>query len=139
MTGVYRVFGKDGRLLYVGISARPRTRIWEHFYQSSAWAAEFGTLTVEYYSTKQEAHAAEVEAIRTEWPLYNVEHSIDKGSAKRLNWLHSQRPRRMGNPTPSPEEFEAEFQAKMVVVRGINKAIRDALRDAHLVTTSSQH
>lgn len=71
---VYRCYSSAGRLLYVGYSADVPERLRQHR-RSSPWFAEVDRIAVKVYRTSAEALAAELEAIRTEWPLHNVRHA----------------------------------------------------------------
>jgi hypothetical protein len=73
MTYVYRTYGADDRLLYVGMTDDVGQRLKGHRYQGSAWLAEMAYHTVESYSDRDSAHIAEIEAIISESPLYNVQ------------------------------------------------------------------
>ncbi len=70
-TALYRHFDAAGRLLYVGISLSVLTRLSQHM-AASSWADEIASMTVARFATRDEAHAAEREAIRTENPLHNL-------------------------------------------------------------------
>lgn len=68
---VYRAFDADGRLLYIGSTYKPRARLqFGHAYKQ--WHASIADIDMERFGTHEEAVAAETEAIRTEWPLWNI-------------------------------------------------------------------
>jgi hypothetical protein len=69
--GVYRLFGHEGELLYVGSAARVQARIAQHEI-SKRWRGQLGGTSFTRYRTLAEAATAEVRAIRTEHPLLNV-------------------------------------------------------------------
>lgn len=73
-TWLYRYFDADDRLLYVGVAFDVLKRAQGHR-RHAAWWPLATTYTEERYPTRTEAEAAEVEAIRTEAPLYNVVHN----------------------------------------------------------------
>lgn len=73
MTTVYRAFSIHGELLYVGISAQTVTRFDQHK-ETSAWFNECAYMTLEHYTTRTEAHAAEVRIIEEENPRFNIAH-----------------------------------------------------------------
>ena len=77
MSYVYRCYGDNGRLLYVGCTDHIQYRLTGHLRDSSVWLDQLGAITVERFSDWFAAHAAEREAIQTEWPLYNIQHSIE--------------------------------------------------------------
>ena len=68
---VYRHFGADGRLLYVGCTGNPVQRTALHASQTP-WFRQIVRIEIEWFETGAEAIAAELEAIRTENPPFNV-------------------------------------------------------------------
>ncbi|GAA3267945.1 GIY-YIG nuclease family protein [Streptomyces lavendulae] len=72
-TALYRLCGHDERLLYVGISEAPLRR-WPEHAGDKAWWPEVANFSLEWFESRPAAHAAEVAAIRTEAPKYNVAH-----------------------------------------------------------------
>lgn len=70
-TSLYRLYGADGALLYVGISTRPFQRVREHS-KGQTWWTEVASQTFEHFPTREEAAAAELDAIRTENPQHNI-------------------------------------------------------------------
>ena len=73
-TALYRMWGNDGQLLYVGISKSALGRLGQHLTEKS-WAADIVNVTIETFPTREQAAAAEVAAIKTEKPLHNVTHN----------------------------------------------------------------
>lgn len=73
-TALYRWYGFDGELLYVGITNNLLRRTSQHF-DSKAWMHEAATATIEHFATRDEALAAEKDAIRRERPRYNIQHN----------------------------------------------------------------
>ncbi|MFD7554127.1 GIY-YIG nuclease family protein [Streptomyces sp. NPDC059835] len=69
-TALYRVFDSDDRLLYVGISNYPATRLDAHR-RGAPWGSEMARHTLEEFPTRRQAAFAESEAINIERPLYN--------------------------------------------------------------------
>ncbi len=70
-TALYRHYDADGTLLYVGIALSPIARLCEHR-DGSAWYDRIATVKIARYPSREDALAAESEAIRTERPLHNV-------------------------------------------------------------------
>lgn len=68
---VYRAFDTYGRLLYVGQTRNVEQRLREHS-TLSAWWLFHKTVEVTPYATREEAMAAEAEAIQTEYPRWNM-------------------------------------------------------------------
>lgn len=83
---LYRMFSDDGELLYVGATVNPALRMRAHA-QVRDWWEEVGTITLERgFSTLEALAAAELKAIKTEGPKYNLQH------AQPATW--SRKPRR---------------------------------------------
>lgn len=72
---LYRVFDADGCLLYVGQSQAPIARAFEHC-KLKAWGLAIARIDVVWLPTRAEAEAAEVEAIQTERPIWNVKFQV---------------------------------------------------------------
>jgi hypothetical protein len=70
-TAVYRVFGEERLLLYIGMTNSVPIR-WNGHEAVQPWWEELRSLTVEWYETREEADAAEKAAILAEQPKYNV-------------------------------------------------------------------
>jgi hypothetical protein len=70
---VYRMYAWDGRLLYVGRTYRPGQRMQAHASQSQWWAATTH-VTFRAYADQAEAREVEIDAIRQDFPAYNVTH-----------------------------------------------------------------
>lgn len=68
---LYRHFDGAGVLLYVGISNRPIRRLDQHGERSS-WADCIARVEIEWHQSRDDALAAETEAIRKEGPVWNV-------------------------------------------------------------------
>lgn len=69
---VYRHYTAEDILLYVGYTARYTERQGTHR-REAPWWSESARVTVEPHTTRDEALQAELEAIRTEHPLWNVQ------------------------------------------------------------------
>jgi hypothetical protein len=67
---LYRHYDIYGRLLYVGITARPLDRLKEH--TASPWFERIIRIEIERYASRAEAEAAERLAIRNERPEFNA-------------------------------------------------------------------
>jgi hypothetical protein len=77
MTFLYRTYGDDGRLLYVGITENNvEQRFSQHLASGAEWLDHLANVVTEWHDDRQTALAAETEAIKSEWPLYNVLGSI---------------------------------------------------------------
>ena len=68
---VYRLFDQQGRLIYVGCSYNPETRISQHR-QTMWWANQIRRVKLTVHPNKKAGHAAEQEAIREVKPRWNV-------------------------------------------------------------------
>lgn len=80
---LYRWWGADGTLLYVGKSVSLFARISSHR-KSSKFFSSAATMTIERFPDELSLSAAEVRAIREEHPLYNVAHNREAGSPRML-------------------------------------------------------
>lgn len=74
-TTLYRIFGENDLLLYVGIS-NDFGRRWEQEAKAFSWWDEHRQMSVEWHPSRPEAEAAEVAAIETERPKYNIRHAV---------------------------------------------------------------
>lgn len=72
---LYRLYGPDGALLYVGVTRFPTKRIAEHRKAGTGFARLAVGATWTRYADGADAYAAETAAIRQELPLYNFLHS----------------------------------------------------------------
>ena len=70
LTHLYRHYGFDGALLYVGVSNNVIDR-WGDHKRAATWADLVAKITIEHYATRQEAEEAEADAILAEKPRFN--------------------------------------------------------------------
>jgi predicted GIY-YIG superfamily endonuclease len=68
-TTLYRHFNEAGELLYVGVTCNFISRGATH--RAASWARDVHKITLERFSKRSEALAAEAEAIRFEGPKHN--------------------------------------------------------------------
>lgn len=68
---LYRFYDAGGRLLYVGISKQLPVR-WRNHGQFKSWWPDVARATIEHYESRDAAAEAEIRAIVTERPAYNV-------------------------------------------------------------------
>lgn len=88
-TLLYRFYDSDGQLLYVGITDDPHTRWATHARKNAeSWWADVCVVHSEWYPTRTEAEAAEVDAIQREDPLHNVSHSTVPREWRRLSSMY---------------------------------------------------
>lgn len=71
---LYRFFDRTDAVLYIGITLDFPVRMTSHRREKPWWTL-VEHITIEHFDTREEALAAETEAIRTEKPLYNVTHN----------------------------------------------------------------
>lgn len=71
-TAVYRLYDRDGRLLYVGISDKPEHRFGQHE-RDKYWWRDVVTREVTWYPDRRLAEAEEYRAIASEAPEYNID------------------------------------------------------------------
>ena len=79
MTTLYRMFDRDGALLYVGISSNLDQRLGQHE-RGKPWWSQVVTMRIEHYPTRAHAAAAERNAIVHEKPRWNIAYNL--GSTK---------------------------------------------------------
>jgi predicted GIY-YIG superfamily endonuclease len=77
---VYRLFAYDDALLYVGKANNPSDRINQHKNQPWWEDVVHSKTIITWYPTTQDAHAAELYAIQTERPIYNIQGNQDTTS-----------------------------------------------------------
>lgn len=70
---LYRHFGADGDLLYVGVSLSVMIRLSTH--KRSPWFVSVATVSIEHFQDRPTALAAELKAIQTEHPMHNKAHN----------------------------------------------------------------
>lgn len=70
-TQLYRHFGRNGILLYVGISLKTVVRLIQHR-KASAWFDDITRIEVTHFPCREDAEIAEAVAIRDEKPMFNV-------------------------------------------------------------------
>lgn len=75
---LYRLFDADGRLIYVGLTHSMADRLKSH--RSKWWWPQVADLSVVRFADLVEAQQAEIGAIATELPRWNIEHKV-KGIA----------------------------------------------------------
>lgn len=67
---VYRLFDKDGRLLYIGSTVDPDRR-WQQHRRERRWWSEVAGYKLDWHQGRSRAYKAEDAAIKAERPLYN--------------------------------------------------------------------
>ena len=67
---LYRIYGTEGELLYIGITRNLATRLSRHAREPS-WSLEIRDVRAEWYPDLASADAAETAAVRAEEPLRN--------------------------------------------------------------------
>jgi excinuclease UvrABC nuclease subunit len=106
VTALYRIYDRAGRLLYVGISEDVEQRIVQHA-RTAGWVDEMASMTVESYPTRPAALAAELDAIHTEWPLWNYHGSPFASVSPRVAWERERFARITSGKILSRSEFAA--------------------------------
>ncbi|MYR36332.1 hypothetical protein GTX14_04585 [Streptomyces sp. SID4944] len=77
-TALYRLYDADDQLLYIGISAFPKTRFIEHAGDKNWWH-HVTRKDVQWLDDRESALTAENDAITSERPLYNGYHHLGRG------------------------------------------------------------
>jgi hypothetical protein len=70
---VYRLYDRNGRLLYCGVSLCCVSRAAKHRI-AAPWFADVATIQVTHYRRWDDARAAEIDAIQNEHPAHNRHH-----------------------------------------------------------------
>jgi len=70
-TQLYRHFDKENKLLYIGISLSTFARLSQHK-DHSEWFKKINRVSIEHFETREEAMAAERNAIKFENPMFNI-------------------------------------------------------------------
>jgi hypothetical protein len=76
LTHLYRHYGFDGQLLYVGVSNNTLDR-WTGHKRAATWTDLIAVITIDHYPTRDEAEKAEAEAILSEKPRFNSHVQLD--------------------------------------------------------------
>jgi predicted GIY-YIG superfamily endonuclease len=76
-TALYRLYDADDRLLYIGVSKRPKLRFEEHRMNGSRWISQVTRRDITWHPSRPEALAAEKAAIQTEHPRHNGTYNYD--------------------------------------------------------------
>jgi hypothetical protein len=87
-TSLYRVWDSRGRLLYVGITGRGMSRLFEHA-AGKTWWVDVSKVTVVHFASRVAAEEAELQAIRIERPRHNRRdtfHWTWQGLLRMLSW-----------------------------------------------------
>lgn len=81
-TALYLIYGEASVVLYVGVGLSPLVRWSSHSRRS--WWRDVRRCDVQWFDTRAEAEAAEVEAIKTLRPLHNVQHNRYRDAVVRI-------------------------------------------------------
>ena len=73
-TALYRLYGANDQLLYIGASGNLETR-WKTHAKERLWWPEVARRELTWYDTRAEATRAEKRAIEVERPKYNILHT----------------------------------------------------------------
>jgi len=81
-TSLYRLWNRSDELLYVGITHRGWRRFDEHA-SAKAWWPQVHHVTVAHHRSREDARAAELAAIQSERPLFNIADTVRATRAPR--------------------------------------------------------
>lgn len=84
---LYRHFAVDNKLLYVGITNNIHGRISQHKLVSK-WFLDITNITLQHFPSRSLLIKAEIEAIKTENPEYNVINKVTKIEEERIKKKH---------------------------------------------------
>jgi excinuclease UvrABC nuclease subunit len=123
---LYRHFDADDNLLYVGKSCRLRDRIGEHASQAH-WFDDIKWIQLEHFPDKQSLHIAELMAIGTEKPCYNIQCNDDRSQSpfgpapttimarkrrkRQVLALYTGEPVKLGRPRKDEPDLDAQIAA----------------------------
>ena len=71
---LYRHFGVNLELLYIGVTNNVQRRVKDHS-KNSDWFPTVRNITMEVFESREEVLDAEKEAIKKEKPKHNIHHS----------------------------------------------------------------
>lgn len=115
-TALYRFYGKDDVLLYVGISDEPHRRRQEH--RDRAWWPEVVTQVIEWFDARERALHEELRAIRRERPKYNLAGVLPEGAP-----LPAETDARPDDPRGlAPVDVEAAFREALEEIKATEDA-----------------
>lgn len=117
-TALYRLYDRNGVLLYVGITVDPPVRFQAH--SSRTWWSEVTRSTLEWWPSLEAAEVAEKRAIETERPIHNRALVVPPGN-------HAQRCTRIASLRDQMDEAEAYAQD---IRRQLLAAVADACQGA---------
>ena len=87
-TALYRFYGEDDVLLYVGITNELGQR-WSNHARLKPWWPEVVRQEAIWLPTREEAAAAEVTAIKSETPRYNIAHAVVPLTPEQIRTLNA--------------------------------------------------
>ncbi|MDX3230582.1 GntR family transcriptional regulator [Streptomyces sp. ME19-01-6] len=76
-TALYRLYGTDDRLLYIGITSQPGPRFTQHA-ADKPWWPQVVRREIKWFDTRPLAAEAEVSAIIDESPVHNGNNALDR-------------------------------------------------------------
>ncbi len=138
-TAVYRLYSKDGTLLYVGVTRNIPERFYQHEVYKHWWP-HVARKTMNWYGSRTAALAAEAAAIVSERPVYNIAGvsseeddptpktgrrrnwsvSMLEAEAKMSAWVEAGAPESPASPAKPPRADPAHVE----IARRIEAAIR---------------
>ncbi|WP_050513182.1 GIY-YIG nuclease family protein [Streptomyces sp. JS01] len=99
-TALYRLYGTDDRLLYVGITTNPKKR-WHAHSRDKYWWPEVTHKSIEWFETRKSAERIEKIEITEEQPIYNRNHNGDR--RRQLQCEDNRRAKQLlPKPPPTP-------------------------------------
>lgn len=85
MGDLYRMYGRNKQLLYVGISGNAGVRATQHA-EDKPWWPQVQHITIEHLTCpRDQLLAYEKRCIQTEKPLYNVQHNVRDEHTQRID------------------------------------------------------
>lgn len=80
---LYRIYGQEKELLYVGVTCGPRRRMKEHS-ADKGWWSDVADIELEHFESREKLEAAEAAAIEKEKPRHNKIRGVAKRIKRRV-------------------------------------------------------
>lgn len=118
---LYRIYNKEGALLYVGATTNPSLRFNYHA-QNRLWWGEASEIKLQHCGSVDELAEAELTAIQTEKPKFNLLHS------KPATWSRKPRQRRAGGGTVFQRSAD-DMWVGGITINGVQKRVYSRSRE----------
>jgi hypothetical protein len=86
-TALYRFFNSEGDLLYIGVSLSAVYRLSQH--KIKPWYLEISWIDIQWFPSRKIALLAEAEAIKSEFPRFNMMHAKNSINNNKIGWRYA--------------------------------------------------